>query len=95
MSPIQLQQLQQAYPEADSTTLYWLQHKKIIDEIETKREAERQGREAARAFNAAFEKELEKLFKKQTKGFSIVSVGESFYFFTLHSQFLVKESQND
>ena len=63
MSPIQLQQLQQAYPEADSTTLYWLQHKKIIDEIETKREAERQGREAARAFNAAFEKELEKLFK--------------------------------
>ena len=30
---------------------------------EARREAERQGREAARAFNAAFEKELEKLFK--------------------------------
>ena len=63
MSPTQFYQLQQAYPEADSNTLYWLQHKQFIDELEAKREAERQGREAARAFNEAFEKELAKLFK--------------------------------
>lgn len=63
MSPTQFYQLQQAYPEADSNTLYWLQHQKFLDEIEAQREAERQGREAAKAFNAAFEKELEKLFK--------------------------------
>ena len=63
MSPFEFQQLQQANPNMDSNTLYWLQHKKIIDEIEAKREAERQGKEAARAFNAAFAKELEKLFK--------------------------------
>lgn len=63
MSPTQFYQLQQAYPEADSNTLYWLQHQKFLDEIETRREAEEQGKEAARAFTAAFEKELERLFK--------------------------------
>lgn len=63
MSPIQFYQLQQSYPEADSNTLYWLQHQKFLDEIETRREAEEQGKEAARAFTAAFEKELERLFK--------------------------------
>ena len=63
MSPTQFYQLQQAYPEADSNTLYWLQHKKFLDEIEAKREAERQGKELAHILNTAFEKELEKLFK--------------------------------
>lgn len=56
-------QPQQMNPEASVNTRFWLQHQKFTDELLAKREAERQGREAAKAFTAAFEKELEKLFK--------------------------------
>lgn len=71
MSPIQLHQLQLAFPEMDGSTFLWLQNRMFLDELEAKRkaeeqakrEAEEQGKEAAKAFNAAFEKELEKLFK--------------------------------
>lgn len=56
-------QPQQMNPEASANTSFWLQHQKFTDELLAKREAEEQGREAARAFTAAFEKELEKLFK--------------------------------
>lgn len=50
-------------PETSTTANFWLQRQKFANELLSKREAEEQGREAARAFTAAFEKELEKLFK--------------------------------
>lgn len=56
-------QSQQTNTETSTTTSFWIQHQKFTDELLAKREAERQGREAAKAFTAAFEKELEKLFK--------------------------------
>lgn len=56
-------QSQQTNPEANANTNFWIQRQKFTDELLAKREAERQGREAAQAFTAAFEKELEKLFK--------------------------------
>lgn len=55
--------LKKLYPEADDITLYEMQRQQFLDSIIERQQAESQGKEAARAFTAAFEKELEKLFK--------------------------------
>lgn len=63
MSLFEYYELKRLYPDADECTLYELQKKRFLDRIKETQQAEEQGKEAARAFTAAFEKELEKLFK--------------------------------
>ena len=63
MTYMQYLELKRLYPSASDETLVELQRKDMLDKIGQKQQAEEQGREAARAFTAAFEKELEKLFK--------------------------------
>lgn len=63
MSLSQYWRLKKLYPEADDITLFELQRQEFLDSIIEKQQAEAQGKEAAKAFTAAFEKELEKLFK--------------------------------
>ena len=63
MTYLQYLELKRLYPNADEQTLWKLQKKQMWDMFREKQQAEEQGKEAARAFTAAFEKELEKLFK--------------------------------
>lgn len=63
MSLSQYWRLKNLYPNADDATLFELQRQQFLDSIMERQQAEAQGKEAARAFTAAFEKELEKLFK--------------------------------
>ena len=63
MTYFQYLELKKLYPNADDETLWQLQRKQFMDSIKERQQAEEQGKEAARAFTAAFEKELEKLFK--------------------------------
>lgn len=63
MTYMQYLELKRLYPNASDETLVELQRKAMLDKIREKQQAEEQGREAAKAFTAAFEKELEKLFK--------------------------------
>ena len=63
MTYAQYLELKRLYPNADDMTLWELQKKQMLDSIRERQQAEEQGREAARVFTAAFEKELEKLFK--------------------------------
>lgn len=55
--------LKKLYPEANETTLVDLQKEQFLDILREKLQAEEEGKEAAKAFTSAFEKELEKLFK--------------------------------
>lgn len=63
MSLSQYWRLKKLYPEADDITLFELQRQEFLDSIIERQQAEAQGKAAANAFAAAFEKELEKLFK--------------------------------
>ena len=63
MTYVQYLELKRLYPNADEQTLWELQRKQMLDMLKEKQQAEEQGKEAAKAFTAAFEKELEKLFK--------------------------------
>lgn len=63
MTYFQYLELKKLYPNADDETLWQLQRKQFMDSIKKRQQAEEQGKEAARAVTAAFEKELEKLFK--------------------------------
>lgn len=63
MTYFQYLELKKLYPNADDETLWQLQRKQFMDSIKERQQAEEEGKEAARAFTAAFEKELEKLFK--------------------------------
>lgn len=63
MTYVQYLELKKHYPEADEQFLIDLQKKQFLDSLKEKQQAEQQGQEIARAFTAAFEKELEKLFK--------------------------------
>lgn len=63
MTYFQYLELKKLYPNADDETLWQLQRKQFMDSIKERQQAEEQGKEAARAVTAAFEKELEKLFK--------------------------------
>ena len=63
MTYAQYLELRRLYPNADDMTLWELQRKQMLDMLKERQQAEEQGREAARVFTAAFEKELEKLFK--------------------------------
>ncbi len=56
-------ELKRLYPDADANTMLQLQRDIFMKEFREKQQAEAEGREAAKAFAAAFEKELEKLFK--------------------------------
>ena len=63
MTYAQYLELKRLNPNASDEVLWELQRKQMLDMLKERQQAEEQGREAARAFTAAFEKELEKLFK--------------------------------
>ena len=63
MTYMQYLELKRLNPNASDEVLWELQRKQMLDMLKERQQAEEQGREAARAFTAAFEKELEKLFK--------------------------------
>ena len=60
---MQYLELKRLYPNASDETLVALQRKQMLDKIKERQHAEAEGKEAAKVFAAAFEKELEKLFK--------------------------------